>query len=196
MNYTKTTEKVKKYAKKQLSQSRYEHSVRVAELCKKICLQFGIDEEKGYLAGIGHDICKEIPLEDMKSIALKDKNGLSECEKEKPALLHGRAASVVLKSKFGIKDKDILEAVAFHTTGIVGMCDLSIALYISDKVEPKRPGITKEYLENLLSMNLYDMMKNVISSNLDYVRKKGYKISEETLELEKYFREINGKTKG
>lgn len=52
--------------------------------------------------------------------------------------LHGRAAAVVLQ-KFGINDKSVLKAAAFHTFGYEGIDALGKIVYIADKIEPGRP---------------------------------------------------------
>ena len=53
-------EKIKKYLSVSVSQSRYEHSIRTAQTAKELCLRFGEDAELGEIAGIAHDICKEM----------------------------------------------------------------------------------------------------------------------------------------
>ena len=49
------TEKVRWYVKKSVSEKRYSHSVRTAEMCRKLCALYGHDEKIGYFAGISHD---------------------------------------------------------------------------------------------------------------------------------------------
>jgi len=85
--------KIKKYAKTSVPRSRYEHSIRTAEMCSKLCSLYGLDENLGYLAGVAHDMCKNLDDERMLSLSAKDNNPITELEKEKPSLLHGRAAA-------------------------------------------------------------------------------------------------------
>ena len=49
------------------------------------------------------------------SLAVKDGLPISELERTKISLLHGRAAAILLKKKGNIKDDDIIEAVRYHT---------------------------------------------------------------------------------
>jgi nicotinate-nucleotide adenylyltransferase len=74
-------------------------------------------------------------------LAKADKRAISALEKRKPSLLHGRAGAVLLKKEYGIRDQEILDAVAFHTTGSPAMGPLAKALYIADKVESSREGV-------------------------------------------------------
>ena len=54
--------------KKTLKKSRYEHSIRVAKMCKKICKKFNLDAEIGYFLGVAHDMCKYYSKEDLTNI--------------------------------------------------------------------------------------------------------------------------------
>lgn len=160
-------------AKTSLSNDRFEHSVRVAETAAFMCGLYGLSKEKGYLAGISHDICKEIPKTEMMELAGKDGFPVEDFESEKPGLLHGRAAAVFLKEKFGIDDKNILEAVAFHTFGKRGLCDLGKIIFIADKIEPGRPQSTDEYRSRLFAMSLDEITYSVVKENCDYLVSHG-----------------------
>ncbi|NLC92368.1 MAG: HD domain-containing protein [Treponema sp.] len=193
MNYIDCIEKVKNSAKSTLSVTRYEHSVRVAELCARLCKFFGMDEKKGYLAGIGHDICKEMKETQLLQIVKKAGFSISSYEIEKPILLHGKAAFVALKETFSVDDDDVLEAVAVHVVGSPDMCDLAKCLYIADKVEPGRSWITDKYIENLFKMKLDEMLLFVLDSTVSHLLKKGYSISNETQSLLDDLRKKNEK---
>ena len=110
-------------------------------------------------------------------------------EKKKPSLLHGRAASVLMREKFKIVDPEILEAVANHTSGIIGMCDLTKCLFLADKIEPGRPQSTDEYRENLLAMTLDDMLYSVLEENYEYLIKHCCEIMPGTREMIDYYAE-------
>lgn len=61
-----TIEEIEKEVKEKLSPFRYDHSLRVAEEAKKLAVHYHIDEQKAYVAGILHDIAKELPEEESK----------------------------------------------------------------------------------------------------------------------------------
>ena len=46
MKYEKLVEKIRKYTEKSVKKSRYEHSVRVADMCVRICKHYGFDEKQ------------------------------------------------------------------------------------------------------------------------------------------------------
>jgi hypothetical protein len=94
-------EKLKKYLSVSVCQERYEHSMRTAQTAKELCLRFGEDSELGEIAGVAHDICKEMKKNLLFLLVEQDGMEISQIEKDKPSLLHGRAASVVLKNVLG-----------------------------------------------------------------------------------------------
>lgn len=177
------TEKVRWYVKKSVSEKRYSHSVRTAEMCRKLCALYGLDEKIGYFAGISHDMCKNFKPEQLLSLAQEDGADVSELERKKPSLLHGRAAAVLLKNDFGVTDSSVLEAVANHTFGKTGMCSLAKVLYAADKIEPGREHVTEDYLARLLALSLDGLVKAVLEENIDYLRKKGSAVAQESEKL-------------
>lgn len=177
------TEKVRRYVKKSVSEKRYSHSVRTAEMCRKLCALYGLDEKTGYFAGISHDMCKNFKPEQLLSLAQEDGADVSELELKKPSLLHGRAAAVLLKNDFGVTDSSVLEAVANHTFGKTGMCSLAKVLYAADKIEPGREHVTEDYLARLLALSLDGLVKAVLEENIDYLRKKGSAVAQESEKL-------------
>lgn len=177
------TEKVRWYVKKSVSEKRYSHSVRTAEMCRKLCALYGLDEKTGYFAGISHDMCKNFKPEQLLSLAKEDGADVSELERKKPSLLHGRAAAVLLKNNFGVTDSSVLEAVANHTFGKTGMCSLAKVLYAADKIEPGREHVTEDYLARLLALSLDGLVKAVLEENIDYLRKKGSAVAQESEKL-------------
>ncbi|MCR5188325.1 MAG: bis(5'-nucleosyl)-tetraphosphatase (symmetrical) YqeK [Treponema sp.] len=182
------TEEIRIFAQAHVKKSRYEHSIRVAETCARLCRMFGLDSDIGYLAGVGHDMCKDFSDQELLELAARDGNPIIAYEERNPELLHGRAAAVMMKESFGIEDKDILEAVAYHTSGVMDMCDLSKCLFIADKIEPGRPQSTDEYRERLYKMNLDQMFYAVLYENYSYVLKKGYELFPTTEALVKRYK--------
>ena len=191
IDYIEKTEEIRQFTEQHVKKSRYEHSVRVAEMCARMCRQYGLDWRKGYLAGIGHDMCKDFSDEELFELAGRDGREIIDYDRKKPALLHGRAAAVLLKEQFKVYDQEILEAVANHTSGIIGMCDLTKCLFLADKIEPGRPQSTDEYRAGLLAMSLNDMLYSVLEENYEYLTKKGYEIYPGTREMIDYYAKIH-----
>ena len=192
IDYIEKTEEVRAFTEAHVKPKRYQHSVRVAEMCARMCRQYGLDSRKGYLAGIGHDMCKDFSDEELLELAGRDGLPIIDFDRKKPALLHGRAAAVMLKEYFKVYDPEILEAVANHTSGIIGMCDLTKCLFLADKIEPGRPQSTEEYRARLLAMSLDDMLYSVLEENYEYLINHGIEISPGTREMTDYYKKLSG----
>ena len=190
MDYDALIEKIREYTKAHVKPSRYEHSVRVAQMCVTLCRRYGLDEKKGYLVGIGHDMCKDMPRDKMMETAERDGDPITVFEKNTPSLLHGRAAAVKMKEKFGITDPDILQAVANHVSCCMGICDLGKVLFLADKTEPGRPQSTEEYRENLMKLSLDGMLASVLLENYEYIKNKGFDIYPDTKKMVEYYTRI------
>lgn len=182
-------QQIDSYAWCRISKKRYEHSVRTARMCARLCGRYGMDEDAGYLAGIAHDMCKEISAEDMFRLALEDGMEITPLEKEHKSLLHGRAAAVELKKLFGVTDEDVLSAVAWHTFGNTGLCPLGKLLFVADKIEPGRPQSTDEYRDRLIKMELDELTLSVLDENIAWLESHGkavadvsYKMRDELME--------------
>lgn len=176
-------EEIRRYAKKSLKEKRFEHSVRVAQTAALMCALYGADEKKGYLAGIAHDICKNMEDKELCALAGTDGSPLSEIELNRPSLLHGRAAAVLLQKKFGISDRDVLQAVACHTFGAPRLCSLAKIVYAADKIEPGRPQSTEQYRKELFAQPLDRLVLSVVLEHLDWLKNEGKSIAASSYEF-------------
>jgi nicotinate-nucleotide adenylyltransferase len=179
---------VENAARAALKQPRFLHSRNTALVACDLARRFGLDPLAAYLAGISHDLGKALNDDELLALAKRDGESFSSLERKKPKLLHGRAAAVLLKERFGIHTKDVLEAVACHTTGKRGMGPLAQVVYIADKIEYSRRGVSARFRE-LASGNagqtgeLSALLYAVIMDNIQYLKAKGMAVAEETLKL-------------
>lgn len=183
----KLIKQIKKYAKKNVNRARYLHSKSVAKMCVLLAKQFGLDIKKAYLMGISHDICKELSKEEMISLASLDKNKIFEYEINHPGILHGRAASVLLKTKFFVQDKQVLQAVACHVYGKINMDDYSKILYIADKRETRRQFVTKKMIKQMFKLPLEKMFVTVLEESFSYVLNKNSQIFDESQKVVDFY---------
>src|SRR5208283_1341361 len=96
-------------AEASLSRPRLMHSREVARLASELCDRFHADEEKGYIAGISHDLARELDVAEMLLLAEKDGLPLRDWERSNPLLLHGRAAAAILTKHTGYVDEEALQ---------------------------------------------------------------------------------------
>ena len=53
-------------------------------------------------------------------------------------IIHSSAGATFVKEDLGIEDKEILDAICYHTTGRGDMSVLEKIVYLADKIEPSR----------------------------------------------------------
>lgn len=128
----------KKIIKSMMSENRYNHCVNVSKEAVKLAKRYGGDEEKAAIAGILHDITKEMPKEEQLQIMLDCGIILDDIQKNAPKLWHGISGSVYIKKHFGIEDEDILNAICYHTTGRAGMSLLEKIIFVADFTSEER----------------------------------------------------------
>jgi nicotinate-nucleotide adenylyltransferase len=178
-----------------LTPSRFLHSRNTALLSVDMCRRFGLDPAAGYLAGIAHDLAKQLDAKHMMKLAKTDGMQISPLEKEKPNLLHGRAAAVLLSEQFYIHNKDILEAVAFHTSGKDNMRALAKVVYIADKLEVSRqidPALREMcYQTDQSPAALDNIFYAVLTKTVNKLQSRELDLSEDTLKLLERMKERN-----
>lgn len=135
-------EELKEELKQTLSEYRYEHSIGVMEKAIELAKKYNYDEEKAALAGLAHDMAKEM-TEDENLRYIKDNNlQISKYDLQCPQVLHGIIAADITKKKYGF-DKEMQEAIYYHTTGRENMTLLDKIIYIADKIEERTRNYEK-----------------------------------------------------
>lgn len=166
-------EEIKEYLAENLEGKRYKHVLGVAETAKKLAALNEIDENAAEIAGLAHDVAKNMSKEDMYNVIKENNIILSEVEKRNKSLWHSIIAPVIAREKLGIENIEILNSLRWHTTGKENMTVLEKIIYIADMIEPTRdfPGveelrkITFEDLDNGVFAGLNQSMKFLLEKN-------------------------------
>ncbi|MCD7890050.1 MAG: nicotinate-nucleotide adenylyltransferase [Oscillospiraceae bacterium] len=174
-NFDKTKyNSYREYLEGILSEKRFNHSLNVADEALKLAVLNDCDREKAYFAGLVHDICKEIPIEEQYELVLRCPLNVTEVELHAPKTYHGIAGSVFLKEHFGITDPDILSAVRYHTVAKGGMNLLEKIIYMADLISKERHYQDVEYYRDVthkdLDLGLYEAMKFSIEDSISKTR--------------------------
>ena len=176
-------QRIENAARETLSMDRFLHSRNTALMASDMCRRFGCSSAAGYLAGISHDLAKQIDNKQMIKIVKNAGLEITDLEKEKPNLLHGKAAAVLLRERFSIHNEDVIEAVAFHTSGSENMGLLAKIIYIADKTEFSR-NIDPALREMCMTENdLDNILCAVLEKTILKLQAKKLDLSEDTLKL-------------
>ncbi|MGI5911390.1 MAG: bis(5'-nucleosyl)-tetraphosphatase (symmetrical) YqeK [Syntrophomonadaceae bacterium] len=151
-----------------LSPRRYQHSLQVAEIARKMACHYSIDPDKAYLTGILHDYAKGIPGAQLLDLAHANKLLVNEIDNLVPDLLHAPVGAFLLQFELFIDDEEILQAVRSHTLGSLNMSKLDQIIYLADMIEPGRdyPGL--ERLKCLAWRDLNQGMLFGLESTIKY----------------------------
>ncbi|MDR2478353.1 MAG: nicotinate (nicotinamide) nucleotide adenylyltransferase [Treponema sp.] len=179
-----TIVRVEQAARETLSLERFLHSRNTAVMAADLCRRFGLDPAQGYLAGIAHDLGKPLSGGEMLHLAKKDGRPISDLERKKTSLLHGRAAAVLLRERFGVHNKAVLEAAALHTGGGPDMGPLAKIVYIADKMEVSREKVNPAPGNMCRSgSDLDSVFFAVLDETVKWLRSKKLELSKETFQL-------------
>ena len=160
-------EQLKIMIRKTMKESRYLHSLSVAETAAKLAEKHHVDQKKAYTAGLLHDVTKDLPIEEQDEyLRYFDPEKLEYPDKVK----HSFSAVYYLKDMCKFHDKDILHAIYNHTI-CTSHDKLSIILYIADKREPLR-GVDDGLLE-LAYTDLYKAYDLLTEEVREYLERRG-----------------------
>lgn len=121
-------------------EERREHSLRVALMAVARARSLHVPEGKALLAAALHDCGKYVPLDSplLKGFVLPD---------DVPApVAHQYTGAYLAEHEFGITDKEILDAIRYHTSGREDMTPLGKLIFLADMLES---GRTFEGIEEL-----------------------------------------------
>ena len=131
-------EEYKQIIRPMMGDYRYTHSVNVAEEAVALARLYGADERSACTAGILHDITKEISGEEQLQIMSEGGIILDNVQKNAKKLWHSISGSVYVRSRLGIENQDIVNAIRYHTTGRAGMSLLEKIIFIADFTAAER----------------------------------------------------------
>ena len=157
--YRKNNESIKKRLKKALNGERYSHSIGVSSTATALAKKYKVDENQAYIAGLLHDCAKNLNKEQMMQKCEDYDVELDEFEKANPVLIHAKVGARVAEIEYGIRDKEVISAIGWHTLGYVGMGLLEKIVLVADMIEPGRhyPGV-----ENLRKIAFEDIDKALL----------------------------------
>lgn len=173
--------------KQNTSESRFEHTLRVADLATKLAHHYKVDADKTWLAAVLHDLEKNISLEendDLVNLYRLDKKYLGNKN-----LSHSKLAAAVSRDKLGIDDEDILNAIAFHTTGRSDMSMLEKIIFVADTCEEGRTYKEAALLREKAFENIDDVCIFILEYLKESIEKKGLVVDEDTIQALRYLKE-------
>ena len=153
-----------------MDDSRFEHTLGVMYTCGALAMRYGYDLEKAMLAGLMHDCAKCMPNAKKLKAAEKNHLEITDLERKNPFMLHAKLGAFLAKKKYDIEDREILDAIRWHTTGRPDMTMLDKIVYIADYIEPQRDKAPNLHeIRQLAFLDLDKALLRILEDTLGYL---------------------------
>lgn len=171
-------------------EERYWHSISVAITAVNLADTYGADKDNCLVAGILHDYCKCLSVDEMLSMCEKYGVKLTEEDKNADGCIHGFLAAKICKDKYNIND-EVYDAIYYHTCGKPDMTILEKIIYISDFIEPLRRF--RDRVEDIRKLAYTNIDKAIVESaerSLSHLQNTGKFIHSNTLKTLEYYKKL------
>ena len=187
-NFPKLEKKLKKY----MDEERFIHTQGVMYTACALAMCHNADMNQARLAGLLHDCAKCIPNSKKLKICQKENIPVSAAEEASPDLLHAKLGVYISKEKYGVTDREVRQAVRYHTTGRPEMTLLEKIIYIADYIEPgrdKAPNLPT--VRRLAFQDLDETMYVILKDTLEYLERGSGTIDATTRQACRYYQELH-----
>ncbi len=181
--------KIRRKMMTELDKDRYEHTLGVMYTAASLAMRYDEDIEKALIAGLLHDCAKCLSGDTKIKLCKKYHLNVSEVEKENPSLLHAKLGAFLAAKKYHIKDKDIINAIASHTTGCPHMSLIDKIIYIADYIEPGRKELPNmAEVRKLAFTDIDACLYRILEDSLEYLAGRNVPIDPMTEKTYLYYK--------
>jgi predicted HD superfamily hydrolase involved in NAD metabolism len=163
-------EQVISWLSENVSEHRLQHILGVEQMCIELANHHNCDPELAARAGLMHDLAKFFPPTLMLQMAREHDLELDSITLGHPHLLHAEVSALVAQREFGVKNPELLTAIANHTLGRPAMSQLSCIVFVADKLEPNRGNSPElEIMRQTSYQDLYRSVRQTCDYSLKYL---------------------------
>ncbi|BBJ28405.1 HAD superfamily Hydrolase YqeK [Athalassotoga saccharophila] len=173
-----------------VSRHRAAHIERMEEDAVNFAKIYALDLQRLLVCVDSHDLFRDVLPQKLIRIAKVWNLDVTPVEKFSPLLLHGKVAAEYIKRRFGINDKEILDAVAYHTSGIPTESPIVMAMFILDSTESGRDFEGIEELREISAKSLKEGFEAIVKNKLIYAVTNNLLVLPETVETWNYIRGV------
>ena len=159
---------------------RYEHCVRVARMAENLARAHDVDARKARIAGMLHDLARLYSTDRLLRECDERAIPVDAYARDHPVVLHAPLSARLAGELFGVKDDELLSAIAKHTLGAGTMSGLDCVLFLADGLEPGRQFAEREELARLAFADLNAAMRATIASSLRYLTQRQLPLAPQT----------------
>lgn len=173
--------------KQSLSEHRFRHTLSVARWAEALARLHGADPRRARLAGLLHDCAKEMPAARLSEIARRQRLPVPGkkfiLKRRRFGLFHAHVSAWVARTRFGVRDRAVLSAIAKHTLGDGRMSRLDKVLYVADFSAPQRSYAAAARVRKIARQDLDAALREAARCKLLDVLKRGKDLHPMTVKL-------------
>lgn len=173
--------------KRLLDPSRFKHSLRVKEKVIQLSKNRQIDREKAVIAGLLHDCSRFMDRKRLLKLAERLKMRIDPISRLEPKLLHAPLSAYIARTRFGIKDPQVLRAISHHTLGRKNMSMLEKIVYVADHIEEGRSHTDAKRARRIAKRDIDNAIVAISSSMIRYLLHKDLPVHPGTYEVRNYY---------
>lgn len=173
--------------KMSIESERYIHSIGVMKSALELAEIYGVEKDKAAIAGLLHDCAKDLKNKDLyETIKGNLYSKTDEIMEKQPRLLHGPIGAHIAKNHYDVTDKQILNAIKYHTTGKENMNILEKIIFISDYIEVGRNFTGVEIIRKWVKKDLDKAILIALDITIKEVINKGELLHPATVKARNY----------
>lgn len=174
-------EQIVEILRRRLKPKRFVHSLAVAEEAVRLARRYGADPVKAKTAGLLHDIMKNTDPADQLQILSEFGILMTDVERSAEKLYHAMSGAAFAEHILGVKDREILDAVRYHTTARGGMSLLEKVLYLADFTSADRRYDDVDVMRRLVDEDMGEAMAYALSYTIRELLEKESAVHPDTI---------------
>lgn len=181
--------RMRKKLKNELDKERFEHTLGVMYTAAALAMCYEEDVDSALTAGLLHDCAKCIASDTKIKLCDRYHLNVSAIELANPSLLHAKLGAFLAARKYGVRDKEVINAIASHTTGRPAMTLLEKIIYVADYMEPGREDLSNmTEVRRLAFVDLDECIYRIAMDSLTYLQSKNIQIDSMTEKTYEYYK--------
>lgn len=166
-----------------LTKKRRSHVKSCVRFASELAEIHNVDVNRVKIATLAHDAFRDLKPTILLKMATAYKIRITDLERLNPILLHGKIAAEYLRRRFNLTDREVLQAVAYHTTGKEGLGKVGIILFLADSLEENRVYDDVERLREIAKENLDEALLMIAENKIRYALMRRLLLMPETVKM-------------
>ena len=172
--------KLSRFVADNLTEKRIEHTKGVIKLALKYAKMFKVDLQKTAIASLLHDVAKYLKVEDFPEF-IPPKNVPHQ-------VMHQYLGAFVAEKVLGVGDRQILNAIKYHTSAKPKMSMLAKIVFTADMLEEGRAYEGAKEIRELSFKDFDKAFVLAMKRSLDYVHERKAEVYPLTIKAYNYYK--------